>query len=131
MTSNPQEQVPLAPGERYLRGWPGEMTGRATPKEVRGWLVLTTERCLFFRRGGLFSGGTLETVPSFALGLGALHSVSPREFSLPIGYGDHFTLPGLELNGQEFRFSRETASAEIVSAIHEARQLHAANEGPR
>jgi hypothetical protein len=131
VTSDPQEHIPLAPGERYLMGWPAEMIRGPTRKEERGRLILTSGRCLFFRRGGLLSGGKLESPPTFALGLGELRSVSPREFSLPIGYGDHFNLPGVELNGQEFRFNRETASSEIVSAIQEARRLHAAQNGPR
>jgi hypothetical protein len=128
---NPRDQVSLDAGERYLQGWAAEMTGPGAAKGERGWLILTDARCLFFRRAGRFRGGALEKSPRFALQLGEIHSAVTRQFSLPIGYGDHFAVPGLELNGQEFRVDRETPAGPIVTAILEAVRNRTAVGAPR
>ena len=117
-----REHVELTPGERTLDRWAAEMVDERSPKGVAGWLILTTRRCLFFRRVGLFGGGKVETPPRFTVWLNDLRSVSSRESSMSIGYGDRVSIPGIELNGQRFRLGREANSAEVVAKINDARQ---------
>jgi len=99
------------------------MIDERSPNGVAGWLVLTNQRCLFFRRVGLFGRGRVETPPRFSLRLNELHSVSPRESTMSIGYGDRVSVPGIELNGQRFRLGREIRSAQVVVKISDARHL--------
>ena len=118
---DPLDQAELARGERSLEHWVAQMIDERSKKSVVGWLLLTTERCLFFRRVGLFGGGRAEKPPAFAIRLGQIRSVSSRDSSMEIGYGDRVSIPGIELDGREFRFQRETDSALVVSMINEAR----------
>ncbi|MGA8542130.1 MAG: hypothetical protein WB947_01090 [Thermoplasmata archaeon] len=117
MPIDPKIEIDLSHGERPLESWPAEMLLAEGSKAPPGWLVLTSHRCLFLRRVGRFGGGKVEKSPTFAIALAELHSVSPRQFSMAIGYGDHYFVPGLELDGTEFRLPRDVPSAPVVAAI--------------
>ena len=129
VTANPMDQVVLDPGERALHGWPVEMVLNPSSKVVAGWLLLTSRRCLFFRRAGLFGGGRLLKPPTFIAKLEEIHSVSARQFAMLVGYGEQIPIPGLEVDGQEFKLNRETPSAPVVAEIAEARSARDAESG--
>jgi hypothetical protein len=120
VTLDPKAEVALLPGEQPIRDWPAEMLVDGGPATHSGWLVLTTLRCVFLRRRGIWGGGRVERAPAFAVRLDQLRTVSAREFSVAIGYGDHYSVPGLELNGTEFRLTRGTPSAPVVAEIDSA-----------
>ncbi|MGA8303738.1 MAG: hypothetical protein WA691_04120 [Thermoplasmata archaeon] len=126
MTDHPPDPVELETGEHTLGGWPVEMLGRRGARGVRGLLVLTTRRCLFFRQAGLFSGGKLVKPALFTARLDRIRTFSTREFSIPIGYGDRLEIPGIELDGREFKLNRETPSGPVLAEITSARHARLA-----
>lgn len=123
MTPDPMTQVELEPGERLLRGWPVESVGERSSKGSSGWLVLTSQRCLFYRQAGVWKGRQLEKPPELAVKLEDLRSVSARQFTMPIGYGDHIAIPGLEIDGHGFKLNREMPSSGVLAEIAEARRV--------
>ena len=122
MPANPLNQVELESGERTLHGWPVEMVGGHGMKGGQGWLVLTNRRCLFFRQAGLFGGGRLVKPPTFTTKLEQIHSATPRQYSIPMGYGEHLDIPGIEVDGREFKLNRETPSEPVLAEIAAARR---------
>jgi hypothetical protein len=121
MSAGPTLPLTLGPDERLVGRWNVEMITQVHPNGETGCLVLTTYRCLFFRQGGLFAGRKLEAPPAFSLMLERIQSVSNRASSMEIGYGDHVSVPGLEVNGQEFRLGRGVVSDTVVAEIAHAR----------
>ncbi len=111
----------LEPSETLLASWPVEPVGPAGSTGRRGWLVLTDRRCLFYRRAGALGPGRPIHPPLVSLGLEQLHSVSPRQFSMRVGYGDLIPIPGIEIDGHEFRLHREAPSGAVVAAVLGAR----------
>ncbi len=122
MPADPMAQVELEPGERLLRGWPAESVGKGGAKGSMGWLVVTDRRILFYRQAGVFRGSQVVKPPLLSVRVERIRSVSPRQFSMEIGYGDKVAIPGLEIDGQDFRLNRETPSAEVLQRIAEARR---------
>jgi hypothetical protein len=119
--SSPEPLAGLAPGETERARWAAEQVGAPGTKVVAGWLVLTSSRCLFYRRAGLLGGGRPDGEPVYSVALLDLRSVVPCSFPMAIGYGDRYFLPGVELDGAAFRLGRQAVSADVVSAIDTAR----------
>lgn len=104
-----------------LERWAAERVGTEGRNDEAGWLVLTSDRCRFVRKEGLFGRGRRETIPVFSLRLEEIRSVEERASSMAIGYGDHVRIAGLSVNGEEFRLGRDTPSGPVVAAIRAAR----------
>jgi hypothetical protein len=119
--SDVKAQVELERGEVFLSSWAAESVTRQHPKGEPGWLVLTSQRCLFFRQAGFFGGRRLDQPAAFSVRMEQIRSLSPRQFSMEIGYGDRVAVPGLELNGNEFRLNRDASSESVVGEIERAR----------
>ena len=121
MTFDVKTQVELPRGEDFLHGWTAELVTGPGSKGESGWLILTSFRCLFFRQVGFLGGRRLEKPASFAVKLERLRSLSARPISVEIGYGDHVTIPGVEVDGKLFRLDREASAESVVAQIRTAR----------
>jgi hypothetical protein len=113
-------QLELARGERLLGSWPVEPAEGDRTTDRAGWLVLTSQRCLFFRKVGLL-GSRLEQPPRRAWKTEELKVVNPHRFWMRVGYGDRLEMPGIAIDGQGFRLPRDTAPGAVVTALRNAR----------
>lgn len=112
----------LTAGEQLRNSWPVEMVSPLRPRGEAGRLFLTSARCLFFRKAGLFGGRRVQDTAAFQVRLEEIRSVSSRPSWMAIGYGDRVSVPGIELNSVEFRLDRETPSEPVVAAIVSAQR---------
>lgn len=116
MTSDPPHDLPLEPEEFVVRGWAVDAIELDGEEGPRGWLVLTTRRCIFARRGGLF--GSHATVdPSRTVRLEAIRYAGLRRFSIGIGIGERGAVLGVELAGRGYRSGRRPPPSAILAAI--------------
>jgi hypothetical protein len=122
MSERPSDAVDLEGGEKVLKEWTVEPVRTDLSTDRAGWLILTSHRCLFFRKAGILGGGRVEKPAAFAWRLEQVRSVSPQRFWMKIGYGDRLEMPGLSINGQGFRLNRETSSHAAVGDVLKARQ---------
>jgi len=122
MTEPPSDMVDPEGGEKVLKQWTVEPVRPDLSTDRAGRLILTSHRCLFFRKAGRVGGSRLERSPAFAWRLEEVRSVGPQRFWMKIGYGDRLEIPGLAIEGQGFRLNRETPSAGVVEEILKARR---------
>jgi hypothetical protein len=121
MAPEPRAEIELAPEEHLLFSWPAELVHDRTAKGGMGQLILTDQRCLFYRRAGLWGGRRLEPNPTFSVALGSIRSITIRMFSMTIGYGDRLPIPGVEIDGTVFRLNRENSAEHVLASIALAR----------
>lgn len=122
MASEVAEQVDLESGERWLGAWSAE-PARADDSSGRvGWLILTSRRVAFFQKRGLLGAGRLERPPLFSWRLELVRSLQPRRYEMKIGYGDRLAIPGISVDDQGFRLSREASSARVLEELLQARR---------
>jgi hypothetical protein len=121
VSAEPREIPGLGPGERVVGSWPAQLVQSGEKVSGRGWLILTNQRCLFFRRAGLFGGQRLEMAPTFTSRLEDLSTGRPRRFFLRIGYGDKMEIGGIEIGSHEFQLDRESAPMRVLWEISNAR----------
>jgi hypothetical protein len=129
VATDPSVPLELGPEERVLNRWAVELVGSEGRSSQSGWLVLTTHRCLFVRKTGFFGRGKRDPTPRFSTALDSIQTLTERSSSMSIGYGDRVSVPGIEVNGQEFRLGRETNPPSVVAAIASARRARR-TEGP-
>jgi hypothetical protein len=122
MSEPPSDAVDPEGGEKVLKHWTVEPVRPDLSTDRSGWLILTSHRCLFFRKAGILGGSRVEKPAAFTWRLEAVRSVTPQRFWMKIGYGDRLEMPGLSIDGQGFRLNRETPSGAAVADILRARQ---------
>ncbi len=121
MSSRSVPKLDLEGRETVLEGWPADLCEGGAARGGRGWLVLTSDRCLFARNVGRLAGRRLETPPVWQRPLATIVSIELRTLDVAIGYGDRYRVPGLEIDGITFRLDREAPAAEILERIRAAR----------
>ena len=110
------------PPETTVAEWPAERVLPGATKGTMGVLRLTRDRCYFVPRRARFGRGRATPEDEFSRYLRDVRSVEPRSFSMTIGYGDRVEIPGVAIDGTEFRLGRELSGPSVVAAIAEARR---------
>ena len=123
MSGPPADAVAPEGGEKLLKHWTVEPVRADRSTDRAGWLILTSHRCLFFRKAGLLGGSRVERPAAFTWRLEEMRAVTPQRFWMKVGYGDQLEMPGLSIDGQAFRLNRETPSRGAVDEILRARQV--------
>ena len=108
--------------EAVLGGWPADLIEAASGRGTRGWLVLTSDRCLFARTIGRLGGRRLETPARWQAPLATIRRLEIRTFDVRVGYGDLYRVPGVAIDGTAFRLDRESSAEQILERIRSARE---------
>ncbi len=109
--------------EATLAEWPAERVLPGATKGTVGVLRLTRDRCYFVPRRSRFGVRRATPEDEFSRSLRDVRSVESRSFSMSIGYGDRVEIPGVAIDGTEFRLGRELSATSVVAAIGEARRV--------
>lgn len=121
MATVPPGSIDLRPGERALGSWPVDRAGAEGDVVETGWLVLTDQRLLYFRRPGRWGSSRPERTPVFERSLEAIRSLEVRRAWMRIGYGDRIEIPGLAIDELWVRLNREIRDTSVLRTIEEAR----------
>lgn len=129
MSEPPWDAIGPEAGEKLLRRWPVEPVRSDHSTDRAGWMVLTSHRCLFFPKVGLFGGSRFARSATFVWRLEEIRSVNLEQYWMTVGYGDRLEIPGFSINGKGFRLNRGTPSRGVLEEILKTREARRAELG--